>query len=129
MRCSPVAVPQRAAGVDAAPRHMTGDVFRGYLLDGFFNLVGALTGQGILLVGMMTEAVVTPWLCDRDLALQNVRYVLDAAGALHEDFRPAPTASSPSGPARCWGSRSTCSSGSPTTTRGCSTPSPTAPSG
>ena len=71
-------------------RHMTGDVFRGYLLDGFFNLAGALTGQGILLVGMMTEAVVTPWISDRDLALQNVRYVMDAAGALHEDFRPAP---------------------------------------
>ncbi len=71
-------------------RHMTGDVFRGYLLDGFFNLVGAMTGQGILLVGMMTEAVVTPWLSDRDLALQNVRYVLDAAGGLHEDFHPAP---------------------------------------
>jgi beta-lysine 5,6-aminomutase alpha subunit len=69
---------------------MTGDVFRGYLLDGFFNLAGALTGQGILLVGMMTEAVVTPWISDRDLALQNVRYVMDAAGALHEDFRPAP---------------------------------------
>ncbi|GAB2644542.1 lysine 5,6-aminomutase subunit alpha [Kribbella swartbergensis] len=71
-------------------RHMTGDVFRGYLLDGFFNLAGALTGQGILLVGMMTEAVVTPWISDRDLALQNVRYVLGAAGNLHEDFRPAP---------------------------------------
>ena len=71
-------------------RHMTGDVFRGYLLDGFFNLAGALTGQGILLVGMMTEAVVTPWLSDRDLALQNVRYVMDAAGGLAEDFRPAP---------------------------------------
>jgi beta-lysine 5,6-aminomutase alpha subunit len=71
-------------------RHMTGDVFRGYLLDGFFNLVGAMTGQGILLVGMMTEAVVTPWLSDRDLALQNVRYVMNAAGNLHEDFRPAP---------------------------------------
>ncbi|MBA3523652.1 MAG: lysine 2,3-aminomutase, partial [Geodermatophilaceae bacterium] len=71
-------------------KHMTGDVFRGYLLDGFFNLVGAMTGQGILLVGMMTEAVVTPWLSDRDLALRNVRYVLDAAGKLHEDFRPAP---------------------------------------
>ena len=28
-------------------RHMTGDVFRGYLLDGFFNLAGVLTGQGI----------------------------------------------------------------------------------
>ncbi|HEU4489780.1 MAG TPA: lysine 5,6-aminomutase subunit alpha, partial [Jiangellales bacterium] len=71
-------------------RHMTGDVFRGHLLDGFFNLAGALTGQGILLVGMMTEAVVTPWLSDRDLALQNVRYVLGAAGNLGEDFRPAP---------------------------------------
>jgi beta-lysine 5,6-aminomutase alpha subunit len=71
-------------------KHMTGDVFRGNLLDGFFNLVGAMTGQGILLVGMMTEAVVTPWLSDRDIALQNVRYVLGAAGGLHEDFVPAP---------------------------------------
>jgi beta-lysine 5,6-aminomutase alpha subunit len=70
-------------------RHMTGDVFRGNLLDGFFNLVGTLTGQDILLVGMMTEAVVTPWLSDRDIALQNVGYVLGAAGALHEDFAPA----------------------------------------
>jgi beta-lysine 5,6-aminomutase alpha subunit len=71
-------------------KHMTGDIFRGYLLDGFFNLAGALTGQGILLVGMMTEAVVTPFLSDRDLALRNVRYVLDAAGKLGEDFHPAP---------------------------------------
>jgi beta-lysine 5,6-aminomutase alpha subunit len=39
---------------------------------------------------MMTEAVVTPWLSDRDLALQNVRYVLDACGGLAEDFRPPP---------------------------------------
>ncbi len=70
-------------------KHMTGDIFRGYLLDGFFNLAGAMTGQSILLVGMMTEAVVTPWLSDRDLALQNVRYVLNAAGRLGEDFRPA----------------------------------------
>ncbi len=70
-------------------RHMTGDVFRGYLLDAFFNLVGELTDQGILLVGMMTEAVVTPWISDRDLALQNVRYVRNAVGGLAEDLRPA----------------------------------------
>ncbi|GAA4895628.1 beta-lysine 5,6-aminomutase alpha subunit /D-lysine 5,6-aminomutase alpha subunit [Stackebrandtia albiflava] len=69
-------------------RHMTGDVFKGNLLDGFFNLAGAMTGQGILLVGMMTEAVVTPWLSDRDIALQNVRYVLNACGGLVEDFHP-----------------------------------------
>ncbi len=72
-------------------RHMTGDVFQGYLLDGFFNLVGSLTDQDILLVGMMTEAVVTPWLSDRDLALQNVRYVQRAAGGLAEDFVPRRT--------------------------------------
>jgi beta-lysine 5,6-aminomutase alpha subunit len=71
-------------------KHMTGDVFHGHLLDGFFNLAGVLTGQSILLVGMMTEAVVTPFLSDRDLALANVRYVLNAAGSLAEDFRPAP---------------------------------------
>jgi beta-lysine 5,6-aminomutase alpha subunit len=71
-------------------KHMTGDVFRGNLLDGFFNLIGTLTGQGILLVGMMTEAVVTPWISDRDIALQNVRYVLNSCGNLHEDFVPAP---------------------------------------
>ena len=71
-------------------KHMIGDVFRGYLLDGFFNLVGGMTQQGILLVGMLTEAVHTPWLSDRDLALQNVRYVLSSAGQLSEDFQPAP---------------------------------------
>lgn len=71
-------------------RHMTGDVFRGYLLDAFFNLAGMLTGQSILLVGMMTEGVVTPWLSDRDLALANIRYVMNAAGNLHEDFHPSP---------------------------------------
>jgi len=71
-------------------KHMTGDVFAGHLLDGFFNLAGILTGQSILLVGMMTEAVVTPFLSDRDLALRNVKYVLGAAAGLREDFHPAP---------------------------------------
>jgi beta-lysine 5,6-aminomutase alpha subunit len=33
---------------------------------------------------------VTPWLSDRDIALQNVRYVLNACGGLHEDLVPAP---------------------------------------
>ena len=71
-------------------KHMTGDVFKGYLLNGFFNLAGAMTGQSILLVGMMTEAVVTPFLSDRGLALNNVRYVLGAAAGLTEDFAPPP---------------------------------------
>jgi len=39
---------------------MAGDIFRGHVLDNFFNLVGVLTGQGIQLLGMPTEAIHTP---------------------------------------------------------------------
>ena len=81
---------EQAAGLTRDQRNAFFAAWLGYLLDGLFNLAGALTGQSILLVGMMTEAVVTPWLSDRDIALQNVRYVLNACGNLHEDFVPAP---------------------------------------
>ena len=47
-------------------KHMTGNVFAGYLLDAFFNLCGMMTGQSILLIGMMTEGIHTPFLSDRD---------------------------------------------------------------
>src|SRR3954451_6626923 len=70
-------------------KHMSGNVFFGYLLDAFFNLAGVLTEQSIILVGMMTEGIVTPFLSDRDLALENVRYVRDACAGLGEDFVPA----------------------------------------
>jgi len=71
-------------------KHMTGNVFAGYLLDAFFNLCGVMTDQSILLIGMMTEGIHTPFLSDRDLAIENVRYVRDAAGRLGESFVPAP---------------------------------------
>lgn len=63
-------------------KHMTGNIFQGFLLDGMFNLVGALTGQDIILLGMMTEGVHTPFLSDRDLALENARYVFGGAATL-----------------------------------------------
>jgi beta-lysine 5,6-aminomutase alpha subunit len=71
-------------------KHMTGNVFAGYLLDAFFNLAGVMTGQSILLIGMMTEGIHTPFLADRDLALENVNYVRRAAGGLAGSFRPEP---------------------------------------
>src|SRR5580765_8201533 len=71
-------------------KHMTGNVFAGYLLDAFFNLAGVMTDQSILLIGMMTEGIHTPFLSDRDLALENVRYVRRAAGRLGGSFRPEP---------------------------------------
>ena len=71
-------------------KHMTGNVFAGYLLDAFFNLCGVMSGQSIILIGMMTEGIHTPFLSDRDLALENVQYVRNAAGRLGESFVPAP---------------------------------------
>jgi beta-lysine 5,6-aminomutase alpha subunit len=71
-------------------KHMTGNVFGGYLLDAFFNLAGVMTDQSILLIGMMTEGIHTPFLSDRDLALENARYVARAAARLGENFRPPP---------------------------------------
>jgi beta-lysine 5,6-aminomutase alpha subunit len=70
-------------------KHMTGNVFAGYLLDAFFNLCGVMTDQSIILIGMMTEGIHTPFLSDRDLALENVRYVRSAAGRLGESFVPS----------------------------------------
>ncbi|HVF20174.1 MAG TPA: lysine 5,6-aminomutase subunit alpha [Mycobacteriales bacterium] len=70
-------------------KHMTGNVFAGYLLDALFNLVGYMTGQGIILIGMMTEGIHTPFLSDRDLALENITYIRNAAGKLGQDWHPA----------------------------------------
>lgn len=67
-------------------KHMTGDIFQGFLLDGMFNLVGALTGQDIMLLGMLTEGVHTPFLSDRDLALNNANYIFGGATALAGDL-------------------------------------------
>jgi len=67
-------------------RHMTGDIFWGHVLDSFFNLVGVLTGQGIQLLGMPTEAIHTPLLQDRFLSIRSALYVFNAARDLGEQF-------------------------------------------
>ncbi len=67
-------------------KHMTGDIFRGHVLDSFFNLVGVLTGQGIQLLGMPTEALHTPLLQDRFLSIRSAQYVFNAARDLGDQF-------------------------------------------
>ena len=67
-------------------KHMSGDVFRGHVLDSFFNFVGVLTGQGIQLLGMPTEAIHTPLLQDRFLSIRSAFYVFNAARDLGEQF-------------------------------------------
>ena len=56
-------------------KFMTGNVFRGHVQDALFNMVTILTDQKIHLLGMMTEAIHTPFLSDRFLAIQNAQYI------------------------------------------------------
>jgi beta-lysine 5,6-aminomutase alpha subunit len=60
-------------------KHMTGDIFKGHLIDAMFNLTSVMTNQTIHLCGMLTEAIHTPFLGDRALALANARYVMGTA--------------------------------------------------
>jgi beta-lysine 5,6-aminomutase alpha subunit len=72
-------------------KHMTGDVFKGHLIDAMFNLTSVMTRQTIHLCGMMTEAIHTPFLGDRALALENARYVMNTARHFGEEisFKPS----------------------------------------
>ncbi|MFA6091573.1 MAG: lysine 5,6-aminomutase subunit alpha [Elusimicrobiota bacterium] len=59
-------------------KFMTGDVFKGLAMNTLFNFASKATGQGIHLLGMLTEAIHTPYLQDRYLAIQNARYVMNS---------------------------------------------------
>lgn len=58
-------------------RHKTGNIFQGHLMDGLFSLISQATHQGIHLIGVLTEAIHTPWMSDRYLALQNSKYMFN----------------------------------------------------
>ena len=66
-------------------KYMTGNIFKGVAMNAMFNLAGVMTGQGIQLLGMLTEAIHTPFVHDRFLALQNARYVMNAARSLADE--------------------------------------------
>jgi beta-lysine 5,6-aminomutase alpha subunit len=67
-------------------KFMTGDIFRGVVQNALFNLVSQLTGQGIHLLGMLTEAIHTPFMHDRFLALENAKYVMDNMAGLGDEI-------------------------------------------
>lgn len=71
-------------------KYMTGNIFKGHLQDALFNIIGAWTNQGIQLLGMMTEAMHTPHMSDRYLALENAQYVMNNMRSLGEEviFKP-----------------------------------------
>ncbi|WP_438010219.1 lysine 5,6-aminomutase subunit alpha [Sorangium sp. So ce321] len=68
----------------------TGDIFHSHVHDAMFNLVGITTGQSIELLGMFSEAVHTPLLMDRYLALKSARYIFTAARHLGDEIQWKP---------------------------------------
>lgn len=67
-------------------RHMEGDIFFGHVYDSIFNLVSVMTGQGIHLLGMPTEAIHTPLLGDRYMALKSCNYIFGGAQGLGSEI-------------------------------------------
>jgi beta-lysine 5,6-aminomutase alpha subunit len=71
-------------------KHMTGDIFKGHLIDALFNLTSVMTKQTIHLCGMPTEAIHTPFLGDRALSLENARYVMTTARHFGDEIELRP---------------------------------------
>ena len=71
-------------------KHMTGNIFKGHLIDAMFNLTSVMTHQQIHLCGMLTEAIHTPFLGDRALSLENARYIMGTARHLGDDLKCKP---------------------------------------
>lgn len=53
----------------------TGDIFRAQVQDALFNIITVLTHQRIHLLGMLTEAIHTPFMSDRAVSIDNASYI------------------------------------------------------
>jgi len=58
-------------------KFMTGNIFKGQIQNTLFNQISIWTNQGIQLLGMITEAVHTPFMSDRYLAIENAKYIFN----------------------------------------------------
>ena len=56
-------------------KYMTGNIFKGHIQDALFNIITIMTNQRIHLLGMLTEAIHTPFMSDRALSIENARYI------------------------------------------------------
>jgi beta-lysine 5,6-aminomutase alpha subunit len=67
-------------------KFMTGNIFKGHVQDALFNMVTILTNQKIHLLGMLTEAIHTPFMSDRALAIENAKYIFTTMEQLGEEI-------------------------------------------
>ena len=67
-------------------KFMTGNVFKGQIQDALFNQISIWTGQGIQLLGMITEAIHTPFMSDRYLAIENAKYIFSNMKSIGDEM-------------------------------------------
>ncbi|MCF8009048.1 MAG: lysine 5,6-aminomutase subunit alpha [Halanaerobiales bacterium] len=67
-------------------KYMNGDIFKGHLMDGIFNFASIMTDQSIQLLGMLTEAIHTPFLQDRALSIDNAKHVFNSARNISDEI-------------------------------------------
>ena len=67
-------------------KFMTGNIFKGHIQDALFNMVTIMTGQKICLLGMLTEAIHTPFMSDRALSIENAKYIFNNMESLGSDI-------------------------------------------
>ncbi len=71
-------------------KHITGNIFRAYMQNTMFNMATTMTDQSIHLLGMMTEAIHTPFLSDRFLAIDNAKTVQTALKSMRDEIEYKP---------------------------------------
>ena len=67
-------------------KYMTGNIFKGHVQDALFNIITILTNQRIHLLGMLTEAIHTPFMSDRALSIENARYIFKSMKDLGDEI-------------------------------------------
>jgi beta-lysine 5,6-aminomutase alpha subunit len=65
---------------------MTGNIFKGNVQDALFNQISIWTGQGIQLLGMLTEAIHTPFMSDRYLSIENAKYIFSNMKSIGDEM-------------------------------------------
>ena len=67
-------------------KFMTGNIFKGHIQDALFNMITVMTNQRIHLLGMLTEAIHTPFMSDRALSIENARYIFNNMKSISEEI-------------------------------------------
>ncbi len=67
-------------------KFMTGNIFKGHVQDALFNQIAIWTGQGLQLLGMLTEAIHTPFMSDRYLSIENAKYIFNNMKSIGDEM-------------------------------------------